>query len=116
MSREEVMKLRYTGTYLDPPRKPNEKEFKEFLIRKLKYYHFSIDPVMVDTITYRSLKGMVRHGNIEPVLIFIRKYVDSTIDEAIELYMNTESIVTAHIRKQLPVTINKCFVSLRMEE
>lgn len=95
MSREEVMKLRYTGSIIDPPRKPNEKEIHQFIISKLKYYHLK-DPVMVDTVTYRSLKGMIKKGDIDNPLTYIRKYVDENFDEELAKYKETNSILEAH--------------------
>ena len=52
------------------PREYNEKELGEWIINRLRYYYFSNKELFGKQV-YRSLKGMVKRGNIQPALRYI---------------------------------------------
>lgn len=63
---------KYPDTKVDigEPRGYNEKELAEWIISRLRYHYFS-NKKSFGKQTYRSLKGMVKRGNIQPALRYI---------------------------------------------
>lgn len=77
-------------------RKPNEKEMKEKFIHYIRFLHFTQEDFM-STQMYYSLKGMIRHGNYEPVHRYLDK-VGLGYRDSLDNYMNTVSIIDYKVK------------------
>lgn len=98
------------------PRVPNEKERREWIIDRLRYYYL-FNRKTFKRQTYRSLKGMVKRGNIEPALRYLElnwmNSVRSRYDEMCQ--SKTIFTATAHIKFSTPITVESIDIEILKE-
>lgn len=85
-------------------RTPNEKEQREWIIDRLRYYYFS-NKNEFGKQTYRSLKGMVKKGNIQPALTYLKWRWNGSIMNDFDEMCKSKIIlpVTASIKFPNPI-------------
>lgn len=84
------------------PRIPNEKEQRQWLIDRLRYYYFS-NRSEFNRSTYYSLKGMTRSGNIESVLRYLESKWDIDIRKDFDSMCKSKTII--------PITTEITFIN-----
>lgn len=107
--RENPLTFNFDNVVVSQPRVPNQIERNQWLIHKLKIYHFLNRDKFTTTI-YRCLKGMVRKGDTIPVFRYLEIHWNENIRDEYQKMCNSETIVD--ISEKITFVKPVCAVSI----
>lgn len=118
---DKPLKVVYDDIEFGGLRCPNEIELREWFIGilrteyfKYRYQGFSIDKYSQSfkRSEYYSLKGMIRHGYIEPVMRFLEKRYISNIRKLYDDYSKSKTIAVFKKQIQFAEPIKVCVIDI----
>ncbi len=95
-------------------RKPNDKEAKSWFYGTLRFLHFQYSD-KINTVQYRTLKGMVNKGNLVPVFNFLDKRGFDDIKLHYQKYRAQETMAMFDTIVKFNEPIKTCTLDISLE-